>query len=89
MLKRLWFQLHWLLGITADELKVDKSFVMRMLMEKADRAVVEQVVSLGHAFGLQVVAEGVESEAVAEELEKMGCDFAQGYIFTRPLMPVP
>lgn len=79
--------LRYLRDIPADELKIDKSFVMKMQMEKADRAVVEQAVSLGHAFGLEVVAEGVESEAVAEELAAMGCDYAQGYHFARPLAP--
>jgi EAL domain-containing protein (putative c-di-GMP-specific phosphodiesterase class I) len=44
-------------------------------------------VTLGHALGMAVVAEGVESEATVELLRSQGCDEAQGYLFTRPLAP--
>jgi diguanylate cyclase len=79
--------LSYLKEIPADELKIDKSFVMNMLTSKADRTVVEQIVALGHGFGLEVVAEGVESEAAAQQLATMGCDFAQGFHFAKPLPP--
>jgi len=79
--------LSYLKEIPADELKIDKSFVMNMLVNKADRKIVEQVVALGHSFGLAVVAEGVESEAVSRQLAEMGCDFAQGFHYARPLAP--
>jgi len=79
--------LSYLREIPADELKIDKSFVMNMLVNKADRKIVEQVVALGHSFGLAVVAEGVESEAVSRELIFMGCDYALGFHFARPLAP--
>lgn len=79
--------LSYLRDIPADELKVDKSFVMNMLVNKADRQVVEQVVALGHSFGLAVVAEGVESEAISRELVFMGCDYALGFHYARPLAP--
>jgi diguanylate cyclase (GGDEF)-like protein len=79
--------LSYLKEIPADELKIDKSFVMNMLASKADRNVVEQIVALGHAFGLVVVAEGVENETVSGELAAMGCDFAQGFHYAKPLPP--
>jgi predicted signal transduction protein with EAL and GGDEF domain len=79
--------LSYLKQVPADELKIDRSFVMNMQSDKSDRRIVEQVVALGHSFGLEVVAEGVENESVAQDLVSMGCDYAQGFLFTRPLPP--
>jgi diguanylate cyclase len=79
--------LAYLKEIPADELKIDKSFVMNMLTSKTDRAVVEQIIALGHGFGLEVVAEGVESEAASQQLVTMGCDYAQGFHYAQPLAP--
>jgi EAL domain-containing protein (putative c-di-GMP-specific phosphodiesterase class I) len=58
---------------------------MGMLSDAGDLRVVEQIIALGHGFGLEVVAEGVESAAVASELAAMGCDFAQGFHYAKPL----
>jgi EAL domain-containing protein (putative c-di-GMP-specific phosphodiesterase class I)/GGDEF domain-containing protein len=79
--------LSYLKEIPADELKIDKSFVMNMLAHKADRKIVEQSIALGHSFDLTVVAEGVEDERIAQQLIAMGCDFAQGFHYARPLAP--
>jgi diguanylate cyclase len=79
--------LSYLKQIPADELKIDKSFVMNMMADDADRKIVEQVVALGHSFGLDVVAEGVESAEVAAKLAEMGCDYAQGFHYAKPLPP--
>jgi diguanylate cyclase (GGDEF)-like protein len=79
--------LSYLKEIPADELKIDKSFVLNMLASKADRTVVEQIIALGHAFGLAVVAEGVENETVSGELAALGCDYAQGFHYAKPLPP--
>lgn len=79
--------LSYLKQIPADELKIDKSFVMNMQTDGADRKIVEQIIALGHAFGLEVVAEGVENEAVAQDLATMGCDCMQGFHFAKPLPP--
>jgi len=79
--------LAYLKRVPADELKIDKSFVMNMLADAADARVVEQIIALGHGFGLEVVAEGVESAEVAAKLATLGCDFAQGFHFARPLPP--
>ena len=77
--------LSYLKQIPADELKIDKSFVMNMQNDKADLRIAEQIISLGHAFGLEVVAEGVENAEVAARLAQMGCDYAQGFHYARPL----
>ncbi|MGH8196993.1 MAG: putative bifunctional diguanylate cyclase/phosphodiesterase [Steroidobacteraceae bacterium] len=79
--------LSYLKQIPADELKIDKSFVMNMLADDADRKIVEQIIALGHSFDLEVVAEGVETAEVAERLAGMGCDQAQGFHYARPLPP--
>jgi EAL domain-containing protein (putative c-di-GMP-specific phosphodiesterase class I) len=79
--------LSYMKEIPADELKIDKSFVMNMLANKDDRKVVEQTISLAHAFDLVAVAVGVEDEKVSQELVAMGCDFAQGFHYARPLAP--
>jgi diguanylate cyclase (GGDEF)-like protein len=79
--------LSYLKQLPADELKIDKSFVMNMQSDPADRRIVEQVIGLGHSFGLQVTAEGVENESVAQDLATMGCDYLQGFHFAKPLPP--
>ena len=77
--------LAYLKQLPADELKIDRSFVMNMLKDEADGHIVEQIVALGHAFGLEVVAEGVESAEVAAKLITIGCDYAQGFHYAKPL----
>jgi EAL domain-containing protein (putative c-di-GMP-specific phosphodiesterase class I) len=79
--------LAYLKQIPADELKIDRSFVMNMLADQADGRIVEQVVALGHAFGLEVVAEGVESAEAAARLAAIGCDYVQGFHYAKPLAP--
>jgi EAL domain-containing protein (putative c-di-GMP-specific phosphodiesterase class I)/GGDEF domain-containing protein len=71
--------------IPADELKIDKSFVMRMLDDEADQRLVATIITLANQFKLDVVAEGVENQATLELLARMGCDFAQGYLFAPAL----
>jgi EAL domain-containing protein (putative c-di-GMP-specific phosphodiesterase class I) len=71
--------------IPADELKIDKSFVMRMLTDEADQRLVETIITLARQFRLDVVAEGVENQATLDMLEHMGCDYAQGFLFAPAL----
>jgi EAL domain-containing protein (putative c-di-GMP-specific phosphodiesterase class I)/GGDEF domain-containing protein len=71
--------------IPADELKIDKSFVMRMGTDEGDQRLVETILSLARQFNLKVVAEGVEDEATLQMLAQMGCDYAQGYLFAPAL----
>jgi len=81
------FSLSGMKDIPADELKIDKSFVLNLQAGPADRKVVEQIIALGHAFGLEVGAVGVENESVAQDLATMGCDYMQGFHFAKPLPP--
>ena len=66
-------------------LKIDRSFVTAMTDNDDARVIVTGVVALGHALGLTVVAEGVETEGQLEMLETFGCDIVQGYLLARPL----
>ncbi len=77
--------LTYLRRLPVDTLKIDQSFVRDMLMDPDDRAIVKGVISLALSFGLNVVAEGVETSEQGELLLDMGCDMAQGYGIARPM----
>jgi diguanylate cyclase (GGDEF)-like protein/PAS domain S-box-containing protein len=77
--------LAYLKRFPIDELKIDQSFVQSMLDDDADLAIVRSIIALGHALGLRLVAEGVESLRQATQLRALGCDELQGYYFSRPL----
>jgi diguanylate cyclase (GGDEF)-like protein len=79
--------LSHLRSLPVDEIKVDQSFIKTMLEVADDAAIVQSVIILGHGLGLDVVAEGIETEQVYEALRDLGCDAAQGYHLARP-MPV-
>jgi diguanylate cyclase (GGDEF)-like protein len=67
-----------------DTLKIDRSFVTR-LDQHANRVIVRTIVNLAHSLGLSVVAEGIETERQYLTLRDMGCEFAQGFHFSRPI----
>jgi EAL domain-containing protein (putative c-di-GMP-specific phosphodiesterase class I) len=71
--------------LPVDEIKIDKSFVLEMMGNNADAAIVRTVIDLAHNLGKQVCAEGVENEATWAKLRELGCDLAQGYWISRPL----
>ena len=77
--------LSHLARLPVSEVKVDKSFVQRMRTDTRDAAIVRSVVRLAAELDLAVVAEGVEDDHTAEELNRLGCDLLQGYLFSRPL----
>jgi diguanylate cyclase (GGDEF)-like protein len=77
--------LAYLKRLRVDELKVDRSFVMGMTTDPSDVVIVRSTIDLGHNMGLRVTAEGVETEAALKQLRAMGCDMAQGYLFSRPV----
>jgi diguanylate cyclase (GGDEF)-like protein/PAS domain S-box-containing protein len=79
--------LGYLKKLPATELKIDKSFVMELDRNQDDATIVRSIIDLAHNLGLQVVAEGVETAGVWNQLRKLGCDAAQGYLFGRPLPP--
>lgn len=70
--------LTYLKRLPLDVLKIDRSFVMNMLEDRQDLAIIEGVIGLSHTFGCSVVAEGVESAAVAQRLIEIGCRVGQG-----------
>ncbi len=73
--------------LPADVLKVDRSSVRGVGEDLEDTAILRMVIGLAHTLGMKVVAEGVESEEQAEQVRDMGCDFAQGFLFSKPLPP--
>ena len=77
--------LAYLQELAIDELKLDKSFVMRMTQDRGAAAIVRTTIDLAHSLGLTMVAEGVENETALSELARLGCDVAQGYHISRPL----
>jgi len=77
--------LSYFRNLPVDEIKIDKSFVQHMLESEKDHAIVKAVIDLAHNFNLKVVAEGVQTQAIADRLAEMRCDVLQGYVFDRPL----
>ncbi|MGH3770395.1 MAG: putative bifunctional diguanylate cyclase/phosphodiesterase [Pseudonocardiaceae bacterium] len=79
--------LAYLRRLPVDEVKIDKSFVLGLASDLGDLAVVQAIIDLGHSLGLIVVAEGVEQDATRDQLVRLGCDVAQGFLISRPLGP--
>jgi EAL domain-containing protein (putative c-di-GMP-specific phosphodiesterase class I)/CHASE2 domain-containing sensor protein len=77
--------LEYLEKLPSSELKIDKKFVQHMDNSEESRAVVRATIEIAHSLGKVVVAEGVETEAVAAELRIMGCDQAQGFLFSQAI----
>ena len=80
--------LAYLNRLRFDQLKLDRTFVAGMLEGGPDAAIAQSVIALGHSLGVQVLAEGVETEEQVQALRDLGCDLAQGYHFARPLTPL-
>ena len=76
--------LSYLKRLPVSTLKIDKTFIVNLDSDEADQRIVRSSIQLAHGFGMTVVAEGVESEAVAALLRQYGCDQAQGFHFARP-----
>ena len=79
--------LHYLNRFPVQRLKIDRSFVQDMLNDSGTAKVAQAIVQLGHALGMQVVAEGVETLQEEALLREQGCDEIQGYLHSRPLPP--
>jgi predicted signal transduction protein with EAL and GGDEF domain len=80
--------LAYLKELAIDELKIDRSFVLDMVKDEQNAAIVRSTIELAHAMGLRVVAEGVEDADTLFELKAMGADVAQGFYLSRPVPPV-
>jgi diguanylate cyclase (GGDEF)-like protein len=77
--------LSYLRTFDVDAIKLDRSFVSRTHSSPRDRIIVESTIKLGHALGLTVVGEGVETESAYRTLREMGCDLAQGFLIGEPM----
>src|SRR4051794_36050368 len=73
--------------LEVERLKIDRSFTQSMGTSHPDAVIVASTVDLAHQLGLEVVAEGVETQEAWERLREMGCDLAQGYFLARPMAP--
>jgi diguanylate cyclase (GGDEF)-like protein len=79
--------LSYMKSLPIDELKIDQSFVRRLLQSPGDQAIVASTIELAHNLHLSVVAEGIEDQTTADWLRARGCDIGQGYCFARALPP--
>ena len=77
--------LHHLRELQLDTIKIDRSFVMQAVEKPEDAKLVEAIVSLGRVLGLQVTAEGIETQETLDLLLKLGCETGQGFFFGRPV----
>jgi EAL domain-containing protein (putative c-di-GMP-specific phosphodiesterase class I) len=77
--------LSYLHALHFDSIKIDRSFVSRLGMDPAARAVIEMMISMAHELRMTVVAEGIENDGQLAELSRMRCDLGQGYLLGRPL----
>ena len=79
--------LSYLKKFDIDYLKIDRSFVSNLETDPNDRALSEAIIVMAHTLGLKVIAEGVETEGQHSLLAAAGCDYAQGYLFSKPVPP--
>ncbi|MAK68132.1 sensor domain-containing protein [Methylophaga sp.] len=77
--------LNYLKKFPINKLKIDQSFVFDMLIDEDDEAIVDAVITLARSLGLKTLAEGVETTEHLQALKNKGCDFMQGYLFSRPV----
>jgi diguanylate cyclase (GGDEF)-like protein/PAS domain S-box-containing protein len=79
--------LGYLTRLPLDAIKIDRSFVDGLGVESCDSAITEAIIAMSRALSLEVVAEGVETAVQADELARLGCRLAQGFLFAGPLPP--
>ena len=77
--------LSYLRELPIDTLKIDRSFINHVDENPADQAIVSAILAMARSLGLRVVAEGIETAAQLEVLDRHGCEVAQGFFFSRPL----
>jgi diguanylate cyclase (GGDEF)-like protein/PAS domain S-box-containing protein len=77
--------LAYLKHLPIQRLKLDQSFVKDIESDRSDAAICSATIALGHNLGLKLVAEGVETKAQQDFLTKLGCDYMQGYLYSKPL----
>ena len=79
--------LAYLRQFPVDSLKIDRTFITGLELSREAHALTHTLIQLGKALGLQTLAEGVEQHSQVRELQREGCDMAQGFLFARPLAP--
>ena len=77
--------LSYLRNYPFDTVKIDRSFVNDIIVDESDQKLVSAAIAMAHSLGLKVVAEGVETSEQLAMITSQGCDFAQGYLFSKPL----
>ncbi|MBF6651183.1 EAL domain-containing protein, partial [Methylobacter sp. BlB1] len=77
--------LSYLKKFDIDYLKIDQSFISNLAPGSEDMALCEAIVVMAHKLGIKVIAEGVETAQQRDLLTSIGCDFGQGYLFSKPL----
>ncbi len=76
---------EYLKKFPADVLKIDKSLVDYILVNQEDQRIVKAMIELGHNLGMKIVVEGIENERMLKMIASYGCDYMQGYYFSKPL----
>jgi diguanylate cyclase (GGDEF)-like protein len=79
--------LAYLQQLPVSTIKIDKSFVLNMAKDPGNATIVQSTIDLGRNLGLKVIAEGVENEESYRKLAALGCDYAQGFFFSKPISP--
>jgi len=77
--------LNYLRTYSFDVVKIDKSFINEINDSAKDKALIHAMLSMSHALGIKVVAEGIETKEQWESLKQLGCDYGQGYLFSKPI----
>ena len=79
--------LSYLRRFPANELKIDRAFIIDVAHNAKDLAIVQTIVTLGHSLGMEVVAEGIETQEQHRMLQESGCDVFQGFLFSKAVPP--
>ena len=77
--------LSYLANLEVNNIKIDKSFVDKIVKDKKTASIVQSIVKLSHALNLTVIAEGVETKEEWDLLKEYGCNYMQGYLYSKPL----
>ena len=77
--------LQYLKKLPLSQLKIDQSFVRDIVIDSNDKTLVLTIITMAHSLGLEVIAEGVETQQQLEFLKDNGCDHYQGYLFSKPV----
>lgn len=77
--------LGYLSRLPINNLKIDRSFIKNMNSDLESLKIVKTIITLAHNLGMDAIAEGVETAAQAKQLKTLGCEYAQGYLFAKPL----